>query len=151
MSRAGALAETILRNPQRLMVSMTEVTARSLRVVRRHGIGLQVGTDNAVSTGPHGPSACGLMRFGIIRTDRTGLLSAAPRSRRDLPCLVRARRHAFQARRRRAALQHPEGRRSHSRDISQFAVGRCQQLSPRVCGTLAIVGPASPRSRDDDV
>ncbi|KGD94052.1 RES family NAD+ phosphorylase [Rhizobium sp. YS-1r] len=67
-SRAGALAETILRNPQRLMVSMTEITGRSvselacarpLKIVRMHGTGLQaVGTDNAISTGPYGP--CGL-------------------------------------------------------------------------------------------
>lgn len=68
MSRRGALAETILRNPQRLMVSMTEITTRAiselscvrpLRIVRMHGAGLQtLGTDNAVSTGPYEP--CGL-------------------------------------------------------------------------------------------
>ncbi|MBY5901542.1 RES family NAD+ phosphorylase [Rhizobium leguminosarum] len=68
MSRRGALAETILRNPQRLMVSMTEITTRAiselscirpLRIVRMHGTGLQaLGTDNAISTGPYGP--CGL-------------------------------------------------------------------------------------------
>jgi hypothetical protein len=68
MSRRGAIAETILRNPQRLMVSMTEITTRAiselscirpLRIVRMHGTGLQaLGTDNAVSTGPYEP--CGL-------------------------------------------------------------------------------------------
>jgi hypothetical protein len=68
MSRRGALAETILRNPRRLMVSMTEITTRAiselscirpLRIVRMHGTGLQaLGTDNAVSTGPYEP--CGL-------------------------------------------------------------------------------------------
>ncbi|MCW1409776.1 RES family NAD+ phosphorylase [Rhizobium sp. 1AS11] len=68
MSRRGALAETILRNPQRLMVSMTEITTRAiselscirpLRIVRMHGTGLQaLGTDNAISTGPYEP--CGL-------------------------------------------------------------------------------------------
>ena len=64
----GALAETILRNPQRLMVAMSEITSRSttmltcdrdLRVVAMHGQGLQaLGTDNAISTGPYEP--CGL-------------------------------------------------------------------------------------------
>lgn len=68
MSRRAALAETILRNPQRLMVAMNDIVSRSvsvlscqrsLRVVRMHGAGLQaVGTDNAISTGPYGP--CGL-------------------------------------------------------------------------------------------
>lgn len=63
----GALAETILRNPQRLMVAMSEITTRSattltcqrdLRVVAMHGPGLQaLGTDNAISTGPYEP--CG--------------------------------------------------------------------------------------------
>jgi hypothetical protein len=68
LSRKAAMAETILRNPQRLMVSMTEITGRSatelacerpLRIVRMYGSGLQaVGTDNAISTGPYEP--CGL-------------------------------------------------------------------------------------------
>jgi hypothetical protein len=68
VSRRGALAETILRNPQRLMVAMTDIAERSaseliasrpLRIVRMHGTGLQaVGTDNAISTGPYEP--CGL-------------------------------------------------------------------------------------------
>jgi len=63
----GALAETILRNPQRLMVAMPEISTRSattlfcecsVRVVTMHGPGLQVlGTDNAISTGPYEP--CG--------------------------------------------------------------------------------------------
>lgn len=64
----GALAETILRNPQRLMIAMSEITTRSatrlvcdraLRVVAMHGPGLQaLGTDNAISTGPYEP--CGV-------------------------------------------------------------------------------------------
>lgn len=68
MSRRAAIAETILRNPQRLMVSMNDLTTRAisellcirpLRIVRMHGTGLQaIGTDNAVSTGPYEP--CGL-------------------------------------------------------------------------------------------
>ncbi len=68
LSRAGAVAETLLRNPQRLMVAASEITDRAatelvcrrdLRVVTLHGPGLQaVGTDNAISAGPYGP--CGL-------------------------------------------------------------------------------------------
>jgi hypothetical protein len=64
----GALAETLVRNPQRLMVAMTDIVARSisglvsdrpLRIVRLYGSGLQtVGTDNSISTGPYEP--CGL-------------------------------------------------------------------------------------------
>lgn len=64
---AGAFAETILRNPQRLMVAERELVSRSvtelisrrdLRMVRMHGPGLQaLGTDNSISTGPYEP--CG--------------------------------------------------------------------------------------------
>jgi hypothetical protein len=64
----GALAETLVRNPQRLMVAMTDIIGRSisglasnrpLRIVRLYGAGLQtVGTDNSISTGPYDP--CGL-------------------------------------------------------------------------------------------
>lgn len=64
---AGAFAETILRNPQRLMVSEREIIGRSvtelksrtdLRLVTMHGSGLQaLGTDNSISTGPYEP--CG--------------------------------------------------------------------------------------------
>jgi hypothetical protein len=64
----GALAETLVRNPQRLMVAMTDIVGRSvsglvsdrrLRIVRLYGSGLQtVGTDNSISTGPYEP--CGL-------------------------------------------------------------------------------------------
>jgi hypothetical protein len=63
----GALAETLVRNPQRLMVAMTDMVGRSisglasnrpLRIVRLYGAGLQtVGTDNSISTGPYEP--CG--------------------------------------------------------------------------------------------
>jgi len=64
----GALAETILRNPRRLMVAETEIVSRAatelicdrdLHFVDMHGAGLQaLGTDNAISTGPYEP--CGL-------------------------------------------------------------------------------------------
>ena len=67
MTLRGALAETILRNPQRLMVAASDVTSRAatelcvqrdLRIARMHGPGLQaLGTDNAISTGPYEP--CG--------------------------------------------------------------------------------------------
>lgn len=63
----GALAETLVRNPQRLMVAMTDIVGRSvaglvsgrpLRIVRLYGSGLQtVGTDNSISTGPYEPCA----------------------------------------------------------------------------------------------
>ncbi|PXW50274.1 RES domain-containing protein [Chelatococcus asaccharovorans] len=68
LTRRGALAETLLRNPQRLMVAMTDIVGRSvsglvssrpMRMVRLYGSGLQaVGTDNSISTGPYEP--CGL-------------------------------------------------------------------------------------------
>jgi hypothetical protein len=61
----GALAETLVRNPQRLMVAMADIVGRSvsglvtdrpLRIVRLYGSGLQtVGTDNSISTGPYEP------------------------------------------------------------------------------------------------
>lgn len=68
LSFAGAFVETLLRNPQRQLVSRNEIEARSmteltcarpLRLARLHGDGLQrLGTDNAISTGPYEP--CGL-------------------------------------------------------------------------------------------
>ena len=68
LGRAGALAETLLRNPHRLMVATSEIAdraaaeltcRRAVRVVKLYGAGLQtVGTDNAISTGPYEP--CGL-------------------------------------------------------------------------------------------
>ncbi|MBL0403724.1 RES family NAD+ phosphorylase [Microvirga aerilata] len=68
LSRAGALAETLFRNPQRLMVAISDIADRAatelacrreLRVVKLYGSGLPaVATDSAVSAGPCGP--CGL-------------------------------------------------------------------------------------------
>jgi RES domain len=59
----GAFAETVLRNPHRRLVNLSEITARAVsvlgfsravRLVKLFGDGLQaVGTDNAVSTGPY--------------------------------------------------------------------------------------------------
>lgn len=67
-NQAGAIAETLLRNPQRRTVDRLDIESRALtaltcrralRVVRLHGTGLQqVGADNSISTGPYGP--CGL-------------------------------------------------------------------------------------------
>lgn len=64
---AGAVVETVLRNPARKVVSYHEIadrastvlrSGRDLKLVRLHGTGLQqVGCDNSVSTGPYGP--CG--------------------------------------------------------------------------------------------
>jgi hypothetical protein len=65
---SGAVVETLLRSPERQMVALSHVMSRSasqlrcsrdLRMVQLHGAGLQqVGTDNAVSTGPY--ESCGL-------------------------------------------------------------------------------------------
>jgi RES domain len=64
---AGAVVETLARNPQRRMVAEADITSRAasllrcrrdLRVVQLHGAGLQrLGLDNAISTGPYAP--CG--------------------------------------------------------------------------------------------
>ena len=62
----GAFAETILRNPQRRLVDLSDIASRAvsvlgfsrtIRLVKMFGDGLQaVGTDNAVSTGPYSAS-----------------------------------------------------------------------------------------------
>jgi RES domain len=72
---AGAVVETILRNPERQMVALSQVMSRAatelrcsrdLRMVQLHGAGLQqVGTDNAISTGPYEP--CGLWAAALWR------------------------------------------------------------------------------------
>lgn len=64
---AGALVETLLRNPRRTMVAQADIEARAssvlrcrraLRIVQLHGAGLQIlGLDNSISTGPYAP--CG--------------------------------------------------------------------------------------------
>lgn len=63
----GAFAETVLRNPQRRLVDLSEIAGRAVsvldlsratRLVDLREAGLQaLGTDNAISTGPYGP--CG--------------------------------------------------------------------------------------------
>ncbi len=67
LGMAGALVETLLRNPARRMVDHAAIAARALtvlhagrdlRLVQAHGAGLQLlGCDNAISTGPYDP--CG--------------------------------------------------------------------------------------------
>ena len=68
LGMAGAVVETLLRNPARAMVDYAEIAARALTLidsgrdldlVQLHGTGLQqLGCDNAISTGPYGP--CGV-------------------------------------------------------------------------------------------
>jgi hypothetical protein len=65
---AAALVETLLRNPDHRLVDYGEIEDRSsselrcptdLRVVQMYGTGIsQLGTDNAISTGPY--DVCGL-------------------------------------------------------------------------------------------
>jgi hypothetical protein len=65
-SLEGAFAETVLRNLQRRLVDLSEITIRAMSVlglprpvqlVEMRGPGLQVlGTDNAITTGPYGPA-----------------------------------------------------------------------------------------------
>jgi hypothetical protein len=65
LGMAGAVMETLLRNPARKMVDYTDIDSRALtlvhsgrelRLVRLHGNGLQqLGCDNAISTGPYDP------------------------------------------------------------------------------------------------
>lgn len=62
-SMAGAFVETVLRNPHTRLIGLREITARALsmlhatrplRLVAMYGSGLQqLGTDNAISTGPY--------------------------------------------------------------------------------------------------
>ncbi|WP_254453872.1 RES family NAD+ phosphorylase [Siccirubricoccus sp. G192] len=68
LSLNAAVAETLLRSPQRRLVAFREVTVRSLsllrpattlRLVHLQGPHLQeLGTDASIATGPYGP--CGL-------------------------------------------------------------------------------------------
>jgi hypothetical protein len=68
LSLDAAIAETLLRNPQRRLVAFQEIAARSLsrlrpatplRLARLQGPHLQqLGTDAAIATGPYDP--CGL-------------------------------------------------------------------------------------------
>src|SRR6185437_2422344 len=97
LSFAGALVETLLRNPRRKMVNEAEIASRSasvlrcqrdLRLVWLHGAGLQVlGLDNAISTGPYEP--CGAWADALFAhpTVPDGL---GFRSRHDPDCMLLA-------------------------------------------------------------
>jgi hypothetical protein len=73
LGMAGAVVETLLRNPARKMVDYAGIDSRALtlvhsgrelRLVRLHGNGLQqLGCDNAISTGPYDP--CGAWSDGL--------------------------------------------------------------------------------------
>ncbi|MER9234713.1 RES family NAD+ phosphorylase [Mesorhizobium sp. M0622] len=101
----GALAETLLRNPQRLMVSMADILERSasglvsdrpLQVVRLYGPGLQaVGTDNAISTAPY--ESCGLWSDALWRhRDQPDGLAYQSRHDSSEICLALFERPDFQ-------------------------------------------------------
>ncbi|ACS59317.1 hypothetical protein Rleg_5104 (plasmid) [Rhizobium leguminosarum bv. trifolii WSM1325] len=87
----GARAETILRNPRRLMVSMAEITTRAiselscirpLRIVRMHGTGLEaLGTDMPSPPAPTDHAAFGPTCSGTMPTGRT----VSPTSRVTIP------------------------------------------------------------------
>lgn len=104
MSLAGALAETLLRNPQRMMVAISDIKERSaselacsrqLRVVKLHGSGLQaVGTDNSVSTGPYGP--CGVWSDALFdHADRPDGIAYQSRHDSSQICLALFKRDDF--------------------------------------------------------
>lgn len=93
----GAIAETLLRNPQRRMVSARDVfmralselkPSRALRMVALHGQGLQrVGTDNAISTGPYEP--CGAWADSLwLHPDRPDGIAYASRHDPGQRCLA---------------------------------------------------------------
>jgi hypothetical protein len=101
----GALAETLLRNPQRLMVGMADIVERSasglvadrpLRVARLYGPGLQtMGTDNAISTGPYEP--CGLWSDALwAHRDQPDGLAYQSRHDSSEMCLALFERADFQ-------------------------------------------------------
>jgi hypothetical protein len=87
---AGALVETLLRNPARKMVDYTDIDSRALtlvhsdrdlKLVRLHGNGLQqIGCDNAISTGPYDP--CGAWS-DALRAHRSKPDGIAYQSRHD--------------------------------------------------------------------
>ena len=96
-SLAGAFAETVLRNPQRWLVDLSEVASRvtstikfsrPLRLAEMRGAGLQaLGTDNAISTGPYGP--CGIWADVLHgHPDRPDGIAYASRHSPDQLCVA---------------------------------------------------------------
>jgi hypothetical protein len=93
----GAFAETILRNPARRLVSLGEISGRSVavlgasravRLVRLHGPGLQaLGLDNSISTGPY--DACGLWADALFdHADRPDGIAYASRHDPEQICVA---------------------------------------------------------------
>jgi len=93
-----ALAETVLRNPARKMVSFPAIAERAscelhsprdLRLVALHGSGLQqVGRHNAISTGPYDPCGAWADAFWAHPDAPDGIafnLAATP-ARSSWPC-----------------------------------------------------------------
>ena len=96
-SLEGAFAETVLRNPQRLLIDPAEISSRAvsvlgvsrvLRLVEMRGRGLQaLGTDNAVSTGPYGP--CGAWADALFsHPDQPDGIAHASRHDPDQVCVA---------------------------------------------------------------
>jgi hypothetical protein len=97
MDFEAAFVETILRNPARQIVSMADISSRSvaalaasrpLRMVNLHGAGLQtLGVDNAITTGPYGP--CGLWADALFaHPDAPDGIAYASRHDPELLCLA---------------------------------------------------------------
>ena len=95
-SLEGAFAETVLRNPQRRLIDLAEVTSRAVsvlgasrtvRLVEMRGRGLQaLGTDNAISTGPYGP--CGAWADALFNhSDQPDGVAYASRHDPDQVCI----------------------------------------------------------------
>ena len=82
-NRRAPIAETLLRNPHRLMVATAEIAdraaaelicRRAVRLVKLYGAGLQtLGTDNAISTVLMSRAACGPTLSGATPTARMEL------------------------------------------------------------------------------
>lgn len=94
---AGALVETLLRNPRRKMVAQADIEVRAssivrcrreLRVVKLHGAGLQIlGLDNSISTGPYEP--CGAWADALwAHSDEPDGLAFRSRHDPDQICLA---------------------------------------------------------------
>ncbi len=101
LSLDAAVAETLLRSPQRRLVALGEVAARSLsllrpatalRLVQLRGPHLQaLGTDASIATGPHSP--CGLWADALFgHPDAPDGIAYASRHNPDEICAALFRR-----------------------------------------------------------
>lgn len=97
LSLEGAFVETVLRNPERRLVSLKDIAARSLavlqasrdlRLVSMHGAGLQaLGVDNSVTTGPYAP--CSFWADALFaHPDRPDGITYASRHDPDQVCIA---------------------------------------------------------------